>query len=226
MRSSRGSRLVALRPRLIDFVLEMPRGAQVIYPKDLGAIIQWADVAPGLRVAEAGTGSGALTMALLRAVGPGGSVLSVERRPDHLNHARRVISRFLGAIPENLQLVEGDVVDVLAGESLDRLILDLPEPWAVIPAATAAIRPGGVLAAYLPTVPQVMRLNDELRGARRFVGIETMEMMIRDWRLEGRSVRPASQMVGHTGFLTFARVTEGEIGPDGDDPAAQGRAES
>ena len=216
LRSSRGSRLVALRPRLVDYVLEMPRGAQVVYPKDLGAIVQWADVAPGHRIAEAGTGSGALTMALIRAVGPAGSVLSVERRPDHLQHARRVVSRFLGGLPENLHLVAGDIADVLPGAEVDRVILDLPEPWTIVDAAARALVPGGVLAAYLPTVPQVVHLHEALRSSGRFTGLETMEMFVRDWRLEGRSVRPASQMVGHTGFLTFARATADDIAPDAD----------
>jgi len=219
-RSSRGSRLVSVRPRLVDYVLEMPRGAQVVYPKDLGAIVHWADVAPGHRVAEAGTGSGALTLALLRAVGPTGSVLSVERRPDHLAHASSVIGRFLGGLPSNLRLAEGEIEEVLSGEVVDRVILDLPEPWSVVATAAGALAPGGILAAYLPTVPQVMHLHDELRRSRRFVDMETMEILIRNWRLDGRSVRPESQMVGHTGFLTFARVTAAEMTPDADDPAA------
>ncbi len=221
LRSSKGSRLVALRPRLVDYVLEMPRGAQVVYPKDLGAIVSWADVAPGMTVAEAGTGSGALTMALLRAVGPQGRVVSVERRPDHLAHARTVISAFLGGLPPNLELVEGDVEDALTGRRVDRVVLDLPEPWTVVAPAIDALSADGVLAAYLPTVPQVMHLHDELRRSRRFAGLETIELLIRDWRLDGRSVRPASQMVGHTGFLTFARRTGDDPAPDADDPAVE-----
>jgi tRNA (adenine57-N1/adenine58-N1)-methyltransferase len=221
LRSSKGSRLVALRPRLVDYVLEMPRGAQVVYPKDLGAIVSWADVAPGMTVAEAGTGSGALTMTLLRAVGPSGRVVSVERRSDHLAHARKVIGGFLGELPGNLELVEGEIEEALAGRAVDRVILDLPEPWTVVGPAIDALAPGGILAAYLPTVPQVMRLHDELRRSRRFSGVETIELLIRDWRLDGRSVRPASQMVGHTGFLTFARLTGIDPAPDADDPAGE-----
>ena len=218
-RASGGSRLVAVRPRLVDYILKMPRGAQVVYPKDLGALIHWADIAPGHVVAEAGTGSGALTMALLRAVGPTGSVLSVERRPDHLAHARKVISRFLGGIPDNLRMVEGEIESVLGELEVDRVILDLPEPWAAVGAVVHSLAPDGILAAYLPTVPQVMHLQDELRRVRRFVGVETIELLIREWRFEGRSVRPASQMVGHTGFLTFARITAEELSLDADDPA-------
>ena len=218
-RSSRGSRLISTRPRLVDYVLEMPRGAQVVYPKDMGAIVHWADIAPGHTVAEAGTGSGALTMALLRAVGPTGAVLSVERRGDHLAHARSVIGRFIGEIPSNLRLIEGDVVEVLAGETVDRIVLDLGSGDLAAEQDAAALVSGGILAAYLPTVPQVMHLHDELRASRRFVDVETMEILLREWRLEGRSVRPASQMVGHTGFLTFARATAAELPPDADDPA-------
>jgi len=221
LRSSTGSRLVALRPRLVDYVLEMPRGAQVVYPKDLGAIVSWADVAPGMTVVEAGTGSGALTMALLRAVGPGGRVVSAERRPDHLAHARKVIAAFLGGLPDNLELIEGEIEDVLSGRQADRVVLDLPEPWTVVAPAVEALTPGGILAAYLPTVPQVMRLHDEIRRSHRFTGVETIELLIRDWRLDGRSVRPASQMVGHTGFLTFARLTGIDPAPDADDPAGE-----
>jgi tRNA (adenine57-N1/adenine58-N1)-methyltransferase len=222
-RSSAGARLVALRPRLVDYVLGMPRGAQVVYPKDLGAIIHWADVAPGHRVAEGGTGSGALTMSLLRAVGPVGSVISAERRADHLAHARKVIGRFLGGIPENLRLVEGDLAEILPGLTVDRVVLDLPEPWLLVDAVVGALAADGILAAYLPTVPQVAHLHDELRRARRFYDVETMELMIRDWRFEGRSVRPASQMVGHTGFLTFARLT---AEPASDDEDSAESAES
>lgn len=199
-----GARIVALRPRLADYILKMDRGAQVVYPKDLGPIVHWADVAPGHSVVEAGTGSGALAMALVRAVGPGGQVISVERRPDHLDHARKTITRFLGEIPPNLVLVEGLVEDVLADHTPDRVVLDLPEPWSVVEPAVAAFASGGILCSYLPTVPQVQKLHDELRISRRFVGIESFEVMQREWQIDGRSVRPMSQMVGHTGFLTVA----------------------
>jgi tRNA (adenine57-N1/adenine58-N1)-methyltransferase len=212
VRTATGARIVALRPRLADYVLKMDRGAQVVYPKDLGPIVHWSDVAPGQLVVEAGTGSGALAMALVRAVGPGGTVVSVERRADHLDHARKTIGRFLGEIPANLLLVGGLVEEVLADHRPDRVVLDLPEPWSVVEPAVAALRPGGIFCAYLPTVPQVQKLHDELHVSRRFVGIESFEVMHRDWQIDGRSVRPMSQMVGHTGFLTVAMLTgvEGE----------------
>jgi len=202
-----GARLVALRPRLADYVLKMERGAQVVYPKDLGPIVHWADIAPGQVVVEAGTGSGALAMALWRAVGSDGLVVSVERRSDHLEHARKTIGRFLGEIPDNLLLVEGIVEDVLPDHNPNRVVLDLPEPWLVVEPATDALAPGGILCAYLPTVPQVQKLHDELRISRRFVGVETFEVMHREWQIDGRSVRPMSQMVGHTGFITVASAT-------------------
>lgn len=203
-----GARLVALRPRLADYVLKMERGAQVVYPKDLGPIVHWADVAPGHLVVEAGTGSGALTMALVRAVGPAGRVVSVERRGDHLQHARSTIARFMGGeLPQNLLLVEGLVEEVLPDHEPDRVILDLPEPWSVVEPAALALAPGGIICSYLPTIPQVQKLHEELRISRRFVGVESFEVIQREWQVDGRSVRPVSQMVGHTGFLTVAMLT-------------------
>ena len=208
LRTSGSARLVALRPRLADYVLKMKREAQVVYPKDLGPMIHWGDVAPGQTVVEAGTGSGALTLALLRAVGPEGEVISVEKRPDHLDHARAVIARFLGSVPPNLRLVPGDVAEVMEDHRPHRVFLDLPEPWTVVAPAGDALLPGGILCAYLPTVPQVQRLHDELRRSGRFGGTDAFEVLHREWRFEGRSVRPQSQMVGHTGFVTVAHLTQ------------------
>jgi len=205
LRSSGDGRLVALRPRLADYVLRMRRGAQVVYPKDIGPIVHWGDIGPGMRVLEAGTGSGALTMALLRAVGPTGVVISVEERPDHAAGAREAIARFFGELPSNLDLRPGRVEEMVEEVAPDRLVLDLPEPWRVVSPAAAGLADGGVLTAYLPTVPQVQHLHDELRRSRRFLDIFTFELLLREWVAEGRSVRPASQMVGHTGFITTAR---------------------
>lgn len=219
VRSSSGSRLLALRPRLADYILTMRRGAQVVYPKDIGPIIHWADIRPGDTVVEAGTGSGALTMALVRAVGPAGRVISVEARDDHLAHARTTIARFCGGIPPTLDLVAGRVEEVLPGHRPDRVVLDLPEPWEVAGAAAAALAPGGLLCSYLPTVPQVQRLHDALRHTGRFFGTETFEILIRTWTIDGRSVRPDSRMVGHTGFLTVSYHTDG-LPLDAEDPAA------
>lgn len=211
LRSSGNGRLVALRPRLADYILRMRRGAQVIYPKDVGPILHWGDIGPGRRVLEAGTGSGALTMALVQAVGPAGTVVSVEERPDHAAGARAAIERFFGEVPPNLSLRVGRVEELVGEVAPDRLVLDLPEPWRVVAPAVAGLADGGVLIAYLPTVPQVQHLHDELRRSRRFLGVGAFEILLREWVAEGRSVRPASQMVGHTGFVTTAR----KVGPLG-----------
>lgn len=200
-----GGRLLALRPRLADYILKMRRGAQVVYPKDLGPILVYADIAPGMTVLEAGTGSGALTMALTRAVGPDGRVVSVERRDDHAAHGRKAIERFFGAVPESLDLRVGDVEDAVAEVAPDRIVLDLPEPWHTAAVAAEHQPPGGVFAAYLPTVPQVQTLVDGMRSSRAFAEIEVREFLFRDWNVAGRSVRPDHSMVGHTGFLVFAR---------------------
>jgi tRNA (adenine57-N1/adenine58-N1)-methyltransferase len=207
LRSSGASRLLVLRPRLADFILTMPRGAQVVYPKDIGPILHWGDIRPGSVVLEAGTGSGALTMALVQAVGPEGRVVSVERRSDHLAHAAGTIERFFGTLPGNLSLREGDVAEMVADVAPDRVVLDLPEPWEVVAPAARHMGAGGVLTAYLPTVPQVQQLHVALRHSRRFGDVSTFEILLREWNAEGRSVRPASQMVGHTGFITVARRT-------------------
>ncbi|MFQ5948790.1 MAG: tRNA (adenine-N1)-methyltransferase [Acidimicrobiia bacterium] len=207
LRSSRSSRLVALRPRLADYILQMRRGAQVMYPKDIGPILHWADIGPGMTVLEAGTGSGALTMALVRAVGPSGRVVSVERREDHAAHARRVIERFFGEFPETLDLRRGSVEDVVEEVRPDRLLLDLPEPWSVVPAAAEGLRTGGVFCAYVPTVPQVQQLLEALRRAGCFIDVVAFEILLREWVAEGRSVRPSHRMVGHTGFIAVGRKT-------------------
>ncbi len=209
---SRGRRMVALLPTLGDYVLKMPRGAQVIYPKDLAMITIWADVYPGARVFEAGTGSGALTMALLRAVGARGLVVTYEAREDFARTAMKNIVRYMGAVPhltlhqknayEGIEVAEG-------ADPFDRLILDLPEPWQVVPHAVHALRSGGVYLSYVPTVPQVMQTVDALERAAAFSQIETFETLLRAWNIQGRSVRPAHRMVAHSGFITVARKVEG-----------------
>jgi tRNA (adenine57-N1/adenine58-N1)-methyltransferase len=205
IRSSRGAALVAMRPRLTDHVLRMKRGAAVMYPKDIGALITWADIAPGCVVVEAGTGSGALTLALSRAVGSQGKVISVERREDHARHARHLIESFLGAVPDNVDLRIGEVEGVLAGEKPDRIVLDIPEPWHCVPIAADVLAGGGGFACYLPTVPQVQQVRAALSDTRSFSGSATFEIMMRSWTIDGRSVRPDHRMVGHTGFLTVSR---------------------
>ena len=214
IRSSTGGRIAVLRPRLADYILKMKRGAQVVYPKDIGPIIHWSDVRPGDLVVEAGSGSGALTLALLRAVGDQGKVVSVEVRSDHLKHAQGTVRRFLGDIPDNLVFLEGRVEEALANWSPDRVILDLPEPWEVAAPAATAMAPGGILCSYLPTIPQVQHLHDALRRTHRFIAVETFEVMQRNWKVAGRSVRPESLMVGHTGFLTVAHHAAEALEPE------------
>ncbi|MEZ5176078.1 MAG: tRNA (adenine-N1)-methyltransferase [Acidimicrobiia bacterium] len=203
--STMGSEVVVVRPRLADYVLKMKRGAAVVYPKDAGAIVTWADIAPGHSVVEAGTGSGALTLVLSRAVGPEGRVVTVERRGDHLTHAKRVIAGFAGSVPHNVTFIEGSVEHELESIVPDRVVLDLPEPWAVVPVAASQLTGGGVLAAYLPTVPQVQQLRDAIADAGVFFEIDTFEIIMRSWSVSGRSVRPEHRMVGHTGFITVGR---------------------
>ena len=198
-----GKTFVALRPTFSEFVLKMKRRAQVVYPKDLGAIVQLADIAPGAFVVEAGIGSGALTMALLRAVGPTGRVVSYELREDHAEQALRNIRRFLGDV-DNHELRIGDVAETDESD-VDRFVLDLPEPWSVVPTAARALRPGGIVCTYLPTVPQVQRTCDAL-AAGGFGFVSTLEVLHRTWKIDGASVRPDHRMVAHTAFLTTARL--------------------
>ena len=206
--SSTGWQVLVLRPRLADYVLRMKRGAAVMYPKDSGAVVMWADIAPGCRVLEAGTGSGAMTLALARAVGDTGSVVTVDTREDHQRHAQKLIEQFGGSIPEQIEFRSGDVVDFLEEIQPDRIVLDLPEPWHCAAAAPGSLRPGGILAAYLPTVPQVQQLRDAMDRSRAYVEVETFEVMMRSWTVTGRSVRPEHRMVGHTGFITIGRVVD------------------
>ena len=203
--STTGARLTCLRPRLADFVLKMPRGPQVVYPKDVGAILVYGDIGPGARVLEAGTGSGALTMALCRATGPEGVVVSYEVRPDFHARAAGNLEAFFGKPPPWLDLRQGDVREVAAtGERFDRAVLDLPEPWAVLEAVRTALTPGAVLCAYLPTTNQVQGAVLALRSAG-FWEVETFEVLLRPWHVTEQSVRPDHRMVAHTGFVTVAR---------------------
>ncbi len=203
--SSNGAQLLALRPRLADYILKMRRGAQVIYPKDLGPLLMYADVRPGLTVIEAGSGSGSATLALARALEGSGRLISCEIRPDHAAHARTIVQRFYGSVPDWVDLRVADVREVAADIVHDRLILDVPEPWEIMPAAQETLRPGGLIAAYVPSVPQIDQIHRALRTSGRFAEIETFEVLLRTWHVSGRSVRPDHGMVGHTGFVTTAR---------------------
>ena len=204
VRTSRGSRLVAVRPTLAEYVLEMPRGAQVIYPKDIGPILVLADVFPGARILESGVGSGALTTALLRAIGPTGHLTGYEIRDDFAQRAIGNVHGFLGDdVP--LEVAVRDVYEGIDERELDRIMLDLPEPWRVVPHAEKALLPGGILLAYLPTILQVARLREALDDSP-FGMAQTLEVLQRTWHVDGQSVRPDHRMVAHTGFLTHARL--------------------
>ncbi|HSS93725.1 MAG TPA: tRNA (adenine-N1)-methyltransferase [Candidatus Dormibacteraeota bacterium] len=200
-----GARLLAVRPTFAEQVTGRQRQAQPIYPKDLGAILIAADVYPGARVLEAGTGTGGLTLVLLRAVGPDGQVVSYEQREEFLEAAARVIGETLGGLPPNLQLKLGDAYSGIDEKDMDRVMLDLPEPWQAVPAAKIALRPGGIIFAHCPNVSQVQRFFDCLRETRGFGMLEVFEVLQRGWTVRGRSMRPSHRMVAHTGFLCFAR---------------------
>jgi tRNA (adenine57-N1/adenine58-N1)-methyltransferase len=192
------------RPSLPQLIPNLPRTAQVIYPKDIGLILIWADIFPGARVVEAGVGAGALSMSLLRSLGDSGQLISYEIRPDFAELAQKNVARFFG-VASNWTVKIGDVAAQLEEREIDRVILDLPEPWQVIEPAWRALRPGGILLSYLPTVLQVKTFVDGLRGDKRFACIETTETLMRFWHVKGMSVRPQHRMVAHTGFLTSAR---------------------
>ncbi len=205
VRSSTGMVFTVFRPTLVDFVLKMPRGAQVVYPKDLGAILVAADIHPGARVLEAGTGSGAMTIALCRAVGAEGRVVSYEIRADFHRTATANLEAFFGKLPPQLELREGDVAEVAAaGERFDRVVLDLAEPWPLLEAIDRVLDQGGVVCGYLPTTIQVQELVLALQQ-KGYEQIETFEVLQRPWHVTRRSVRPDHRMVAHTGFITIAR---------------------
>lgn len=196
---------VVFRPRMADLVFKMPRGAQVIYPKDIASILAWGDIGPGRRVLEAGTGSGAMTMSLAAAVGPPGRVLSFELRPEFRATAERNVARALGGIPPWVELRDGDLRDVTSSDgAFDRCVLDLPDPWTTLEPLSAVLEPGAVLTSYVPTVPQVQQMVTSLAD-HGFLHVESFETLHRSWHVTARSVRPDHRMVAHTGFITVAR---------------------
>ena len=220
--STMGEQLTVFRPRMSDFILKMTRGAQVIYPKDIGALLVYADIAPGGRVLEAGTGSGALTLALCRATGEQGRVVSYEARADFHKTASANVEAFFGKVPHWLDLRLGDVREVAStGESFDRVVLDLPEPWAVLAEVGRVLRPGGVICTYLPTTNQMQQGALALEEAG-YGEVETFEVLLRSWHVTRRSVRPDHRMVAHTGFVTVARRGRAE-GPDPGAPPGPGK---
>jgi len=206
IKTNLGYEYLLLRPLYKDYILKMGRGAQVIYPKDIATILVWADIFPGARVMEAGTGSGALTIALLRAIGEKGFLFSYEIRQDFLKKAFININNFLGE-PHNLKLECKDIYSGIDEKDLDRIVLDLPEPWKVIPHTGKSLKDGGVLTALLPTISQVENYVEELEGSNFYHNIEIYESLIRYWKIKKKSSRPEHFMVGHTAFIITARKT-------------------
>ncbi|SDD37536.1 tRNA (adenine-N1)-methyltransferase [Rhodococcus tukisamuensis] len=226
--STNGTPYLALRPLLVDYVLSMPRGAQVIYPKDAAQIVHEGDIFPGARVLEAGAGSGALTCSLLRAVGPEGTVLSYEVRDDHAEHAVRNVETFFGERPENWELTVADVADFdpeTAGGQVDRVILDMLAPWDTLPAMAKALVPGGVLMVYVATVTQLSKVVEALREQECWTEPRSWESIVRGWHVVGLAVRPEHRMQGHTAFLVSARrLAEGTVTPKPQRRAGKGKA--
>lgn len=203
VRSSGGARYTAIRPTLAEFILKMPRGAQVIYPKDLGAILMLADIFPGARVLESGVGSGALSMTMLRA---GAHITGYEIRADFAAKAQENVHSFVGAeLEAHYDVQIRDCYEGIDETGLDRIVLDLPEPWNVVPHAAGALRTGGIILSYLPTIIQTAQLR-QILPRYGFGMAETLEVLHRGWHIEGQSVRPDHRMVAHTGFLTYARL--------------------
>lgn len=210
---------LALRPLLTDFVMSMPRGAAIVYPKDAAQILALADIFPGATVVEAGVGSGALSLWLLRAIGPEGRLLSFERREEFADVARDNAATFLGDDPANWTLTVGDLQDALPAAvepgTVDRVVLDMLAPWETLDAVTAALKPGGVVICYVATVTQLSRVAEAIRASGDYTHPQSNETMVRGWHVEGLAVRPDHRMIAHTGFLiTARRLAPGTVLPE------------
>ena len=221
--ATNGDAYLALRPLLTDFVMSMPRGAAIIYPKDSAQILSLADIFPGATVVEAGVGSGALSLSLLRGIGPSGSLISFERREEFAQVAMGNVVSFLGAEPTNWKVAVGDLVETLPSTvesgSVDRVVLDMLAPWECLGVVADALTPGGVLLCYIATVTQLSRVAEAVRGTGLFTDPDSSETMVRGWHVEGLAVRPDHRMVAHTGFLLTAR----RLAPDTVLPALKRR---
>jgi len=214
--STYGEKLLVIRPTLAEYIDKMRKGSQIIYPKDIGPILLLADLFPGAMVVEAGIGSGALTIALLRAVGTGGKVVSYERRPEFLEVARGNIETFFGSVTTagragmgELQIKEKDVYEGIDERDVDRILLDLTEPWRALKHVEISLRAGGILLCYNPTVLQIYKLTRrlELKYGETFRVMGIYEIGLRRWEIKGRSVRPELRMIAHTGFMVVVRRT-------------------
>ncbi len=215
VKATSGDPFLVLRPLLVDYVMSMPRGAQLIYPKDAAQIVHEGDIFPSARVLEAGAGSGALTCSLLRAVGPKGLVISYEVRADHAEHARRNVETFSGGVPDNWRLILSDVADTdLADGCIDRAVLDMLAPWEVLDTVSRVLVAGGVLIVYLATVTQLSKTVEALREQQCWTEPRAWETLQRGWNVVGLAVRPQHNMRGHTGFLVSARrLAPGTVTP-------------
>lgn len=204
-----GVEYLALRPLLSDFVMSMPRGAAIVYPKDAAQILAQADVFPGATVVEAGVGSGALSLWLLRAIGPQGRLLSFERREEFADVARGNVATFHGDDPANWSITLGDLAAALPQQaeagSVDRVVLDMLAPWECVDAVSTALKPGGVLLCYVATVTQLSRVAEAIRATGWYTEPQANETMVRGWHVQGLAVRPDHRMIAHTGFLLTAR---------------------
>ena len=207
--SEQGTQYLCFRHLLVDHVLSMPRGATVIYPKDSAQILVEGDIFPGARVLEAGAGSGALSMTLLRAIGPTGELISYEIREDHLEYAEANVDEFFGGRPTNWSPRLGDLKEVtladIGGEPVDRIILDMLEPWECLSTVKELLMPGGVFMTYVATVPQLMKVMEGIREQQCFTEPRAWESLVRDWRVEGLATRPEHRMNAHTAFLVWTR---------------------
>jgi tRNA (adenine57-N1/adenine58-N1)-methyltransferase catalytic subunit len=213
VKSANGDPFLVLRPLLVDYVMSMPRGAQVIYPKDAAQIVHEGDIFPGARVLEAGAGSGAMTCSLLRAVGSAGRVVSYDVRADHAEHASRNVGTFFGELPENWELVIADVADY-GGPEVDRVVLDMLAPWEVLGRIADALVPGGVVIVYVATVTQLSRTVEAMREQQCWTEPRAWETIQRGWHVVGLAVRPQQSMRGHTAFLISARrLAPGAVAP-------------
>ncbi len=206
--SSGGATFIAFRPTFAEYTLKMKRGAQVLYPKDIATVLIWGDIFPGATVVEGGGGSGALTIALLQAVGEKGQVITYEVREDFLRQARVNVETFLGKVSHWVTKLT-NIYEGIDEVSVDRVVLDLPEGWRAVTHAANALRPGGLLLVFFPTVPQLQAMADAIEQEPRLKLQEVFEVVHRPWRVQGPSVRPELRMVAHTGFFMLARRLAG-----------------